>query len=240
MNEAGEFSQLVEAVLARFLAQNGRAGLTTEEGRAVGRRLGAVVAERGWPRALADGECGAPGGMSEAEVAPLVAAVLGAAGDEGLANAVKQLVKACLYPEFTVCRESYREAAGDGGCKRQELARVRGRVSGTHCVDCPHWVALTPEQHGAMLARAWRGRFRRCKQRPSGRKRRWEEATSLYRFLLSMCELAERFAGAPRFCIQVIRAAAANGCVITKMQRLLEVVKTTCSMPARSSLRFGA
>jgi hypothetical protein len=156
MNEAGEFSLLVEAVLARFLAQNGRAGLTTEEGRAVGRRLGAVVAERGWPRALADGECGAPGGMSEAEVAPLVAAVLGAAGDEGLANAVKQLVKACLYPEFTVCRESYREAAGDGGCKRQELARVRGRVSGTHCVDCPHWVALTPEQHGAMLARAWR------------------------------------------------------------------------------------
>jgi hypothetical protein len=143
MNEAGEFSLLVEAVLARFLAQNGRAGLTTEEGRAVGRRLGAVVAERGWPRALADGECGAPGGMSEA-------------GDEGLANAVKQLVKACLYPEFTVCRESYREAAGDGGCKRQELARVRGRVSGTHCVDCPHWVALTPEQHGAMLARAWR------------------------------------------------------------------------------------
>ena len=156
MNEAEEFSQLVEAVLARFLAQNGRAGLTTEEGRAVGRRLWAVVAERGLPRALAEGECGAPGGMSEAECAPLVAAVLGAAGDEGLAAAVKQLVKACLYPEFTVCRESYREAAGDGGCKRQELARVRGRGSGAHCVVCPPWVGRPPQQHGAMLARVWR------------------------------------------------------------------------------------
>ena len=37
----------------------------------------------------------------------------------------------------------------------QELARARGRVSGAHCVDCPHWVALTPEQHGRFLARAW-------------------------------------------------------------------------------------
>ena len=110
---------------------------------------------------LAFGGLGYPGelalaGSSFPVLLNAAGAVLGAAGDEGLAAAVKQLVKACLYPEFTVCRESYREAAGDGGCKRQELARVRGRVSGTHCVDCPHWVALPPQQHGAMLARAWR------------------------------------------------------------------------------------
>jgi hypothetical protein len=85
-----------------------------------------------------------------------VARVLGGAGDELLATAVKQLVKACFYPEFTVCRDSFREPTKDGGCKRQELERVRGRVSGTHCVDCPHWVALSPEQHGEMLAREWR------------------------------------------------------------------------------------
>ena len=156
MNEAEEFSRLVGAVLGRFLAQNGRAGMTEAWGRAAGARLWAVGAERGLPPALAAGECGTPGGMSEAEVAPLVAGVLGAECDEWLATAVKQVVKACLYPEFTVCRESFREVGKDGGCKRQELARVRGRVSGTHCVDCPHWVALAPERHGEMLARAWR------------------------------------------------------------------------------------
>jgi hypothetical protein len=69
---------------------------------------------------------------------------------------VTQLVKACFYPEFTVCRDSFREVAKDGSCRRQELARVRQRVSGTHCVDCPHWVALTPAGHGELLQREWR------------------------------------------------------------------------------------
>lgn len=151
-----EFSRLVGAVLTRFFAQNGREGMTVEAGAAVGARLWDLVAERGLPRALRAGECGAPGGMSEDECGPLVARVLGETNDELLAGAVKQLVKACFYPEFTVCRDSFREPTKDGGCKRQELTRVRGRISGTHCVDCPHWVALTPEQHEAMLAREWR------------------------------------------------------------------------------------
>jgi hypothetical protein len=94
--------------------------------------------------------------MSEEECAPLVARVLGAPMDGLWTNAVKQLIKTCFYPEFTACRDSFREAAKDGGCRRQELERVRGRLSGTHCVDCPHWVALTPEAHGEFLAREWR------------------------------------------------------------------------------------
>lgn len=156
MNETEEFSRLVGAVLARFFVQNGRAVPAAAEREALGARLWAVVTERGWPRALADGERGVPGGMSEDECAPHVARVLGGAGEEFLANAVKQLVKACLYPEFTVCRDSFREAAKDGGCRRQELARVRGRVSGAHCVDCPHWVARSPREHGEFLAGEWR------------------------------------------------------------------------------------
>ena len=156
MNEAEEFSRIVGAVLARFFAQNSRTPPTEAERVALGGRLWALVAERGWPRALEEGERGAPGGMSEEECEPLVARVLNGASDELLAGAAKQLVKACFYPEFTVCRDSFREVAKDGGCRRQELARVRGRVSGAHCVDCPHWVALTPEAHGEFLAREWR------------------------------------------------------------------------------------
>ena len=151
-----EFSRLVAAVLARFLAQNAALGLTAAERAALGARLWAVVTEHGMPRALAPGECGAPGGLSDDACAPLVARVMGAETNALLELAVKQLVKACLYLEFTVCRDSYREPMKDGGCKRQELARVRTRVSGTHCVDCPHWVALAPDQHAELLARAWR------------------------------------------------------------------------------------
>lgn len=153
---AQEFSGLVAAVLKRFFAQNGHAALSEAESGAVGVQLWALVEERGLPRPLAAGECGTPGGMSDEEVSPLVTRVLGGAGDELLVTVVKQLVKACFYPEFTVCRDSYREPTKDGGCKRQELARVRGRVSGAHCIDCPHWVGLTPEQHVALLRREWR------------------------------------------------------------------------------------
>lgn len=159
MNDAvaeEEFSGLVRVVLARFFSQNGRESVAETERAGVGARLWALGEERGWPRALGEGECGAPGGMSEEECGPLVARVMAGASDELLAKAVRQLVKACFYPEFTVCRDSFRERTKEGGCRRQELGRVRGRVSGTHCVDCPHWVARTPEGHAEMLAREWR------------------------------------------------------------------------------------
>ena len=153
---ATEFSRLVTAVLRRFFAQNGCAELAVAEAAAVSGRLWALVRERGLPRALRDGECGVSGGMSEEVCAPLVARVLAGAKGDLLAKTVTQLVKACFYPEFTVCRDSFREVAKDGSCRRQELARVRQRVSGTHCVDCPHWVALTPAGHGELLQREWR------------------------------------------------------------------------------------
>jgi hypothetical protein len=158
MDEAEkEFSRLVSAVLARFFAQNGRAARAESERAALGARLWALVVERGLPRPLAKHERGEPGEMSEEEVAPLVARVLGEATDDALlTGAVKQLVKACFYPEFKTCRDSWCEADAGGACRRQDLARVRTRVSGAHCVDCPHWIALTPAQHEKFLAKNWR------------------------------------------------------------------------------------
>jgi hypothetical protein len=146
----------VDAVLARLFAQNARAAPVAAESAAFGARLWALVAQRGLPRPLAAHERGDPGGMSDEECAPLVARVLGGAKDELLATAARQLVKACFYPEFKTCRDSWREVAADGACPRQDLARVRGRVSGAHCVDCPHWVAMSPAQHEKFLAREWR------------------------------------------------------------------------------------
>lgn len=153
--QADEFPEIVGAVLRRFCAQNAQPEPSAAQIAAFAARLRAVIDERGLPRPLAPGEIGAPGGMAEAECAPLVTRVAGAAAPALLAEAARQLVKACFYPEFTVCRDSYRETGSDGACRRQELARARGRISGSHCVDCPHFVALEPRAHATLLEAAW-------------------------------------------------------------------------------------
>jgi hypothetical protein len=155
-----EFTRLVSALVARFVAQVGRPPVAATALAQFAANLERLVAAHGLPPPLEPGDPGTPGGMSEEACAPLVAQVL--AGIEPstaatLADAARQLVKASFYPEFTVCRESYREVARDGVCRRQDLARVRTRISGTHCVDCPHWVALSAEAHAALLAAAWQG-----------------------------------------------------------------------------------
>ncbi len=151
-----EFERLVGACVARFAGQKSCSVPPAQIAR-VGRQLGELVAERGLPPPLAEGECGASGGMAEEICSPLVARVIAGTDAPILADVARQLVKACFYPEFTKCRDSFREVAADGACRRQELARVRGRVSGTHCVDCPHWVAQEPGEHVEFLAREWRG-----------------------------------------------------------------------------------
>ena len=159
MTHAGNaFADLVGAILARYFRQNDRPAPPDAEIAGFASRLWALIGERGLPRPLGPAERGTPGKLPEAEVAPLVDRALGdvpPAWRAALEGPASQLVKACFYPEFKTCRDSFREVSPDGTCRRQELARARGRVSGAHCVDCPHWVALTPEQHGRFLARAW-------------------------------------------------------------------------------------
>jgi hypothetical protein len=150
-----EFCMLVGGVLGRFFAQNARATPSDAEIAGFGARLWALVAERGLPPPLAPGDAGAPSEMSETECAPLVARVLAGATDPLLADAARQLVKACFYPEFKTCRESYRAVTPDGVCRRQELSRARKRVSGSHCVDCPYWQELEPAAHAQFLGKAW-------------------------------------------------------------------------------------
>lgn len=152
---AAEFERIVAGMVRRWCAQTSRPAPGADLARFAA-QLRQLVAERGLPRPLRAGETGAPGGMTEEEGAPLVARVLAGCAEPGLADAAKQLVKACFYPEFTVCRDSFREVARDGSCRRQELERVRSRISGAHCVDCPHWVALAPDAHRDFLAGEWR------------------------------------------------------------------------------------
>jgi hypothetical protein len=117
-----------------------------------------VIAARGLPRPLRANERGEPGEMSAVEVDPLVGTVLAGidCADEWR-TVTRQLIKACFHPEFKTCRESYREIDSHGSCRRQDLNRVRSRVSGSHCVDCPYWTSLTPTQHADCLAAGWAG-----------------------------------------------------------------------------------
>jgi hypothetical protein len=150
-----EFCPLVGAVLTRFFVQNAQPQPSAAEIAGFSARLWALVIERGLPPPLTPGDAGAPKEISETECAPLVARVVGDATNPLLADAARQLVKTCFYPEFKTCRESYRAVTPDGVCRRQELVRARKRVSGSHCVDCPYWQELEPAAHAEFLGKMW-------------------------------------------------------------------------------------
>jgi hypothetical protein len=141
-----EFCGIVGAIVTRFFGQNGRSPPAAEAWAAMATRLVALVRERGCPGAA----------LTEAEVAVLTARVLGETADPLWADAVRQLVKACFYPPLVGCRDSFREVTREGVCRRQQLERVRGRISGTHCVDCPHWTSLEAGRHVEFLTAEWR------------------------------------------------------------------------------------
>ena len=151
-----EFRGIVAGLLTRYCAQLSQPVESDHIGRLAG-QLSALVVDRGLPQPLAPDELGAPGGMAEEECAPLIARVIEGLHNPVLADAARQLVKACFYPELKVCRDSFREVARDGACRRQQLDRARKRISGSHCVDCPHWVALEKSEHLKFLRSEWRG-----------------------------------------------------------------------------------
>jgi hypothetical protein len=159
MAPAGEiFSELAQAIMRRFCVQNSLGPPGAAVLRELGDRLWSLVQERGLPRPLDPGDEGKPGDLPDAECSPLVTRLLDGATPadrEKLGVPARQLVKACFHPEFKVCRDSFREVSPDGACRRQQLARVRARISGAHCIDCPYWVALEPAAHGRFLAREW-------------------------------------------------------------------------------------
>lgn len=159
MGSAGEdFCIIVPQILQRFADQNDLSPFPVAELEQIAARLWSVIEERGLPAPLGPDEVGSPGDLPDGECTPLVARVLGDVAEpqrEKLAVPVRQLVKACFHPEFRHCRDSFREVSPDGSCRRQQIDRVRTRVSGTHCIDCPHWVAFTAGQHVKFLEYEW-------------------------------------------------------------------------------------
>jgi hypothetical protein len=156
--QAREFDALVVANLERWFRRNGHGPVSAADLAGVAERLRALLAEKGLPRIPAGGRPEKAVELPPEECAPLERRVLGPlVADERWATPVRQLVKACLQPEFRRCRDSYREREADGSCRRQQAGKVRGRLSGSPCVDCPYWLELTPEQHAGALRDGWAG-----------------------------------------------------------------------------------
>jgi len=152
------FVSRIRAILARYLRQNQAAVPGEAELNEIADRMWDLINLRGLPPPLAEGELGTPGELSAAEVAPMLDRVLaGCETRAALVDPVRQLIKACFHREFTICRDSYREVSGDGVCRRQTLTKALARVSGSHCVDCPYWTALSPLDHAEKLEAAWVG-----------------------------------------------------------------------------------
>jgi hypothetical protein len=150
------FGQHIGGILRRYCRQNSVAEPTNGETDQISARLWTILCSRGLPPPLRSGELGSPGEMTAAEVTPLVENVLG--GGErraALVDPVRQLIKACFHREFTVCRDSYREVSAEGVCRRQQFKKAVVRVSGSHCVDCPYWTSLGPQEHLQRLQAAW-------------------------------------------------------------------------------------
>jgi hypothetical protein len=157
-SEQEVFQKHITDILSRYCRQNGLGELQLRERDQIGSRLWHIIEGRGLPAPLQAGEVGSPGEMSAAEVLPLVEGILeGIERRPALIDPVRQLVKACFHREFTICRDSFREVSTDGICRRQQLKKALGRVSGSHCVDCPYWTEFSASEHTQFLQAAWRG-----------------------------------------------------------------------------------
>ncbi len=157
------FQSLAGACLARYVRAN--AGIATEEASLAQccEVVWDIVDTQGWPAPLPVGKEREATDTALPDLAAWVdratrSFVTAGVGEQALAclkTAVGQLFKTCLYPEITVCRESYRQQTAEGHCKRQKHATASARLSGSPCVDCPYTVRLSAELHATLLRKNW-------------------------------------------------------------------------------------
>lgn len=155
------FEAEVRTIVARMLHQDGGPAVSPGVIEAGICGLWEAAEAIGWPPPLSAGvtrRAGeTPGAALEPRAVAAVAGVEGEAERTRLLPVIRQLLKACVYPEFTECRDSYRAAGVDGRCSRQQPTVAAARISGSPCVDCPYFVTLPQPDHEALLRAGWIG-----------------------------------------------------------------------------------
>ena len=154
------FEAQAAAVVDRMLQQDGGPAVAPTVIRTCVSALWDAAGAIGWPASLPDGvtcrSAETPGAALEPKVVAVAAQVESDAERARLLPVLRQLLKACVYPEFTECRDSYRATGADGRCARQQRAVAAARISGSPCVDCPYFVARTETEHRDLLLAGWR------------------------------------------------------------------------------------
>ncbi len=118
-----------------------------------------IVHAEGLPRPLPTNEMGEAITLDDSYLCDLVEKALHSLprhrADDLLRTLCFQVITALLAPEFKSCRQSYEEKDSTGACARQSLQECGDRVSGSHCEDCPFFIALSQDQHRKLLTRAF-------------------------------------------------------------------------------------
>lgn len=127
--------------------------MTDEELEKLGVVLIELGREGGWQARFGGGCEEIPTGCVKTWVGRITALFPHRAGE--LAGLAKQLLKTCFQPAPAICRDSYRECDASGHCRRQERVYDLARISGAHCVDCPHWEGRDAQAHEAWLGVQW-------------------------------------------------------------------------------------
>lgn len=129
------FETQAATVVGRMLLQDGGPAVSPSVIRTCVAALWDAAEAIGWPAPLPDGvACRAaetPGAALEPKVLAVAAQIEVDAERARLLPVLRQLLKACVYPEFTECRDSYRASGADGRCARQQRAVAAARISGS-------------------------------------------------------------------------------------------------------------
>jgi hypothetical protein len=121
--------------------------------------LWATALAEGMPQPLAANEIGEPRTLEDSYLFSLAEKTLVRLpkhrADDVLRTLCVQVFIALLSPEFKACRQSYQHTDSAGQCNRMSVDHCRDRVSGSHCEDCPFFVALSSDQHRKLLGRSF-------------------------------------------------------------------------------------
>lgn len=154
-----EWVEALAACTARLARLSGTAAPPREELEALAdalwERHGALRPPGGWTVRETPEELDAAGVAAEQERIRAALARRGRAVPPLLEPHLRHLARLVAQPDFTRCRDSFRAATA--GCipARQKADVAAGRISGSHCVDCPHFVRLDAEENRALLLGAW-------------------------------------------------------------------------------------
>lgn len=118
-----------------------------------------TTTDEGIPQPLAANEVGEPRTLDDSYLFGLAEKTLARLPrhrtEDMLRTLCVQVFTALLSPEFKACRQSYQSKDSTDTCTRQNVEQCQDRVSGSHCEDCPFFVALSQDQHRKLLGRAF-------------------------------------------------------------------------------------